>query len=73
MADLDIITLNISGDMFCVSAPTLQRIPASRLANLDKTDKQYRADRNEYFFDRNSCVFPYILDVYRKGQLHFPR
>ena len=59
--------------MFETTERTLQTLPHTRLAKLSPDDPSYYPAQGEYFFDRNPRLFPYVLDAYREGELHFPR
>ncbi|XP_064620794.1 potassium voltage-gated channel protein Shaw-like [Lineus longissimus] len=65
------IILNVGGRRFETMMSTLQNVPNTRLANLDKS-AFWRPDKNEYFFDRHSEVFEAVLNYYRVGELHIP-
>ena len=67
------VCLNIGGQRFTTYASTLSRMPETRLAKLNKSDFNYSHETDEFFFDRNPCLFPYILDGIREGRFHFPR
>lgn len=66
------LRINVGGDVFVTFATTLQNIPGTKLSNLTPDCPHYDVDNNEYFFDRNPVLFPFILDAYRTGHLHFP-
>ena len=67
------IVLNIGGVKFVTFPSTLRRLQGTRLSSLGQSDPTYDSDANEFFFDRNPRLFPYILDIFREGELHFPR
>ena len=66
------VHLNIGGVKFTTFASTLKKIPGTRLSDLSKSDLEYDSAQNEYFFDRNPKLFPFILDGFRLGTVHFP-
>ena len=68
----DTVIVNISGTRFETFASTLKRHPGTRLERLTENSHNYRADRGEYFFDRNPVFFTHILNFYRYGCLHLP-
>lgn len=47
-------------------------LPGTLLASLNRECPEYSKQTNEYYFDRNSDIFGYILDYYRTGELHLP-
>ncbi len=61
----DRIKINLCGIIFEVRRATLSRIADTRLTNLQVTDPEYDRARDQWMFDRNSALFPYILDAYR--------
>ena len=64
----DKITLNVGGVRFETKTYHFANIPGSRLHGLSilkKSDVSYDAFKDEYYFDRNGALFPYILDFYR--------
>ncbi|KAL4240904.1 hypothetical protein ACF0H5_001686 [Mactra antiquata] len=68
----DKIRLNIGGLDFVTYEDTLKRFPESKLANLSTSADNYDDDKHEYFFDRNPVLFAFVLDAYRKGEIHLP-
>lgn len=66
------ITINISGRRFETLRSTLEKHPETLLGS-NKRELFYDVDSKEYFFDRDSDAFKYILNYYRTGQLHHPR
>ena len=66
------MVLNVGGQRYVTRLSTLQRYPGTRLADLTRGDSSYDSQCGEYFFDRNPRMFPYILDFYRDGEIHFP-
>ena len=71
--DTERVVLNVGGERYMTYWSTLRTLPHTRLAKLSPDDPSYDADQGEYFFDRNPHLFPYILDAYREGELHFPQ
>ena len=64
----DKITLNVGGVRFETKTYHFANIPGSRLHGLSilkKSDISYDPFKDEYYFDRNGALFPYILDFYR--------
>ena len=70
---MDVIKLNVSGKRFIIKRETLQRFPGTRLAELGTSSPEYNPATKDYYFDRNSKVVPFILDLYRTGDLHLPQ
>ena len=66
------VTLNIGGQYFTTYQSTIHSYPGTRLSSISRSDTAYDSASGEYFFDRNPRLFPYILDFYRSGELHFP-
>ncbi len=66
------VILNVGGVKYETTEDTLKNIPQTRLSNLENIKDHYRKDKNEYYFDRSSVVFEYILNFYRIGELHVP-
>ena len=66
------IVLNIGGTRFETYKSMLNKKPGSRLAKLNKKLQNYRADYDDYFFDRDPMMFRSIIDFYRNNSLHFP-
>lgn len=72
-AVIDIVKLNVGGVVYKTSRRTLESISDTRLSHLQTSDTNYNDETGEYFFDRNSTIFPWILDCYRDKELHLPR
>ncbi|NXJ57337.1 KCNV1 protein, partial [Spizaetus tyrannus] len=81
---LDCFTINVGGSRFVMSQQTLSCYPDTRLGKLavvvsaardvasgllDLCDDANLVE-NEYFFDRSSQAFRYILNYYQTGRLH---
>ncbi|MEE6512420.1 hypothetical protein FKM82_019386, partial [Ascaphus truei] len=74
----DHLTVNVGGSRFVLSYQTLSSHPQTRLGRLaasggdavyDLCDDANLLD-NEYFFDRSSQMFEYIMNYYKTGRLH---
>ncbi|XP_063780559.1 potassium voltage-gated channel subfamily V member 1 [Pseudophryne corroboree] len=76
-APQDHFTINVGGSRFIISQQTLSSHPHTRLGRLasgcddvyDLCDDANLLD-NEYFFDRSSQMFEYIINYYKTGRLH---
>ncbi|XP_044151300.1 potassium voltage-gated channel subfamily V member 1 [Bufo gargarizans] len=77
-APRDHFTINVGGSRFVLSLQTLSSHPQTRLGKLatsgrdevyDLCDDANLVD-NEYFFDRSSQMFEYIINYYKTGRLH---
>ncbi|XP_053571905.1 potassium voltage-gated channel subfamily V member 1 [Bombina bombina] len=77
-APRDHLTINVGGSRFILSQQTLSSHPHTRLGRLatsggdevyDLCDDANLLD-NEYFFDRSSEMFEYIMNYYKTGRLH---
>ncbi|XP_075070078.1 potassium voltage-gated channel subfamily V member 1 isoform X2 [Mixophyes fleayi] len=77
-APRDHFTINVGGSRFIISQKTLSSHPQTRLGRLansggddvyDLCDDANLLD-NEYFFDRSSQMFEYIMNYYKTGRLH---
>ena len=66
------VTINVGGQSFVTLQKTLERVPNSRLAQLNKDDHHYDEKRDEYYFDRSPRLFELIMNFYRTGELHLP-
>ncbi|KAM9847967.1 voltage-gated potassium channel regulatory subunit KCNG3-like [Aulostomus maculatus] len=73
-------TLNVGGRRFCFSAELMKRLPLSRLSRLHHCVSEsellelcddYDHDRNEFFFDRHSEAFSFIMLYLQHGKLRF--
>lgn len=81
---LDCFTINVGGSRFVMSQQTLSCYPDTRLGKLAVVVSAARdvasgllelcddanLVENEYFFDRSSQAFHYILNYYQTGRLH---
>ncbi|XP_018426218.1 PREDICTED: potassium voltage-gated channel subfamily V member 1 [Nanorana parkeri] len=77
-APRDHLTINVGGSRFVLSQQTLSCHPQTRLGKLatsrldevlELCDDANLLD-NEYFFDRSSQIFEYIMNYYKTGRLH---
>ncbi|XP_073488269.1 potassium voltage-gated channel subfamily V member 1 [Aquarana catesbeiana] len=77
-APRDHLTINVGGSRFVLSQQTLSCHPHTRLGRLatsggdevfELCDDANLLD-NEYFFDRSSQMFEYIMNYYKTGRLH---
>ncbi|KAM4705850.1 potassium voltage-gated channel subfamily V member 1 [Rhinophrynus dorsalis] len=77
-APRDHFTINVGGSRFILSQQILSSHPQTRLGRLatsggeevyDLCDDANLLD-NEYFFDRSSQMFEYIMNYYKTGRLH---
>ncbi|CAI2161520.1 1440_t:CDS:2 [Funneliformis geosporum] len=69
------IILNIGGEKYETYRTTLTRYPETLLGTMFQQRNKVLLDPkkgNEYFFDRNSKAFHYILEYYRTGKLIWP-
>lgn len=73
-------TLNVGGRKFSFSAELMKRLPLSRLSQLHRCVSEsellelcddYDRDRNEFFFDRHSEAFSFIMLYVQHGKLRF--
>ncbi|XP_029443063.1 potassium voltage-gated channel subfamily V member 1 [Rhinatrema bivittatum] len=77
-APLDCFIINVGGSRFILSQQALSSHPETRLGKLAVSKKEAVLDLcddanlmdNEYFFDRSSQMFQYILNYYKTGRLH---
>ncbi len=66
------VSFNVGGSVFLTRKNTLNNVPGSLLAELDENSPHYHPSTGQFMFDRNQDLFPYILDFYRTGIMHFP-
>lgn len=73
-------TLNVGGRRFSFSTELMKRLPLSRLSRLHHCGSEsellelcddYDRDRNEFFFDRHSEAFSFIMLYLQHGKLRF--
>ncbi|XP_007898593.1 LOW QUALITY PROTEIN: potassium voltage-gated channel subfamily S member 3a [Callorhinchus milii] len=79
VADQDLININVGGFKQRVDQSTLLKFPQTRLGKLLNCDTEeailelcddYSVVDKEYYFDRNPCLFRYVLNFYYTGKLH---
>ncbi|MGH0171715.1 UNVERIFIED_CONTAM: hypothetical protein FKN15_061797 [Acipenser sinensis] len=75
----ELINLNVGGFKQKVKQSTLLRFPQTRLGKLLNCESEeailglcddYNVADQEYYFDRNPCLFRYVLNFYYTGKLH---
>ncbi|XP_047208072.1 potassium voltage-gated channel subfamily G member 3-like [Girardinichthys multiradiatus] len=78
--DSRLCTLNVGGRRFSFPAELMKRLPLSRLSRLHRCGSErellelcddYDRDRNEFFFDRHSEAFSFIMLYVQHGTLRF--
>ncbi|XP_055067980.2 potassium voltage-gated channel subfamily V member 1 [Misgurnus anguillicaudatus] len=75
---LDFFIINVGGSRYILSQELLASHPETRLGKLALSTRDSALDlcddadfmENEYFFDRNSQTFQYIMHFYKTGRLH---
>ncbi|XP_051878581.1 potassium voltage-gated channel subfamily V member 1 [Pristis pectinata] len=75
---LNTFIINVGGSRFTLSHETLLSYPETRLGKLATSEQDSVLDLcddanfvdNEYFFDRSSQTFKYIIHYYKTGKLH---
>ena len=72
ISNRDKLKLNVGGTEFLTFQSSILAYPDTRLAALSKDSPEYDSEIDTFFFDRNPHLFNFILDLYRKGELHFP-
>lgn len=77
--ECELININVGGYKQRVDHRTLLQFPYTRLGKLLKCDTEedilelcddYNVVDKEFYFDRNPCLFRYILNFYYTGKLH---
>ncbi|KAM8827255.1 potassium voltage-gated channel subfamily V member 1 [Synchiropus picturatus] len=76
--DLDLFIINVGGSRYLLSRELLTSHPDTRLGRLARSGRdcalQWCDDadllQNEFFFDRSSQAFRYVMNFYRTGHLH---
>ncbi|CAF1518311.1 unnamed protein product [Adineta ricciae] len=58
------LVINLLGKRFSIPSQLVFRYPKTLLGNQELLSKYYRTDRNDYYFERNSLLFPYIFTYY---------
>ncbi|XP_043923033.1 potassium voltage-gated channel subfamily V member 1 [Protopterus annectens] len=75
---LDFFIINVGGSRFVLSHEMLSSYPETRLGKLALSERAAAIELcddanftdNEYFFDRSSQAFKYIVNYYKTGRLH---
>ncbi|XP_062393954.1 potassium voltage-gated channel subfamily V member 1 [Sardina pilchardus] len=75
---LDFFIINVGGSRYILSHELLASYPETRLGKLALSTRDGAMDlcddadllENEFFFDRNSQTFQYIMNFYKTGHLH---
>lgn len=75
---LDVFVINVGGSRYILSQELLSSFPETRLGKLARSTRDSALDlcddadflENEFFFDRNSQTFQYIMNYYKTGRLH---
>ncbi|KAI7806997.1 putative potassium voltage-gated channel subfamily V member 1 [Triplophysa rosa] len=75
---LDFFIINVGGSRYILSLELLASYPETRLGKLALSTRDSALDlcddadfiENEFFFDRNSQTFQYIINFYKTGHLH---
>ncbi|KAI2655016.1 Potassium voltage-gated channel subfamily V member 1 [Labeo rohita] len=75
---LDFFIINVGGSRYILSQELLASHPETRLGKLALSSRDSALDlcddadflENEFFFDRNSQTFQYIMNFYKTGHLH---
>ena len=68
----DTIILNVGGIHHEVLRSTLESQPGTKFTNRKELELHYRADKREYYFDRNPHIFTSVVNYLRTGELHAP-
>ena len=63
----NVITINVSGKLYEVSAGVLDKHPNTLLGNPWKRRRYYDKKRDEYFLDRHRDTFEVVLEYYTNG------
>ncbi|XP_022784375.1 BTB/POZ domain-containing protein KCTD21-like isoform X2 [Stylophora pistillata] len=68
-----VVKLNIGGDCYTTSRPTLTKYPGTKLADIfSPKSTTIRAEDCTFFFDRDGTHFKFILNYLRTGKLTLP-
>ncbi|XP_037639546.1 potassium voltage-gated channel subfamily V member 1 [Sebastes umbrosus] len=75
---LDFFVINVGGSRYVLSQELLTSYPETRLGKLARCGRDLALElcddadllENEFFFDRNSQTFQYVMNYYRTGHLH---
>lgn len=69
----DVIVLNVGGQIYSTFRSTLARFSDSIFAKmLEQEGLVFKDEQNNFFFDRDGCMFRYILNFLRTGKLALP-
>ncbi|XP_035018789.2 LOW QUALITY PROTEIN: potassium voltage-gated channel subfamily V member 1 [Hippoglossus stenolepis] len=76
--DVDFFIINVGGSRYVLSQELLASYPETRLGKLASCSRDSALElcddadllENEFFFDRNSQTFQYVMNFYRTGHLH---
>ncbi|UJR25371.1 hypothetical protein I4U23_006721 [Adineta vaga] len=60
----NILILNLLGKRFPIPSRLVLQYPQTLLGNQQLLSKHYRHERNDYYFERNPLLFPYIFTYY---------
>ncbi|KAM4600401.1 potassium voltage-gated channel subfamily V member 1 [Polymixia lowei] len=75
---LDFFVINVGGSRYVLSQELLASYPETRLGKLARCSRDSALElcddadflENEFFFDRSSQTFQYVMNYYRTGHLH---
>ncbi|XP_028646759.1 potassium voltage-gated channel subfamily V member 1 [Erpetoichthys calabaricus] len=75
---LDVFIINVGGSRYVLSYEVLSSFPETRLGKLALSARDTMLELcddanfldNEFFFDRNSQAFKYVINYYKTGRLH---
>lgn len=68
-----IVKFNVGGTVYATSVKTIRRIANSYLDNLIRNPQSQHDEHGNYFIDRDSKMFRYILDFHRYGKASLPK
>ncbi|XP_053288167.1 potassium voltage-gated channel subfamily V member 1 [Pleuronectes platessa] len=76
--DVDVFIINVGGSRYSLTQELLASHPETRLGRLASCSRDSALELcddadlldNEFFFDRNSQTFQYVMNFYRTGHLH---
>ncbi|TKS71877.1 Potassium voltage-gated channel subfamily S member 1 [Collichthys lucidus] len=78
-SDEGLVHVNVGGLKRSLCSSTLKKFPDTRLGKLLACDSEedilqvcddYDVQQQEFYFDRNPGLFPYVLHFYQTGKLH---